>query len=206
MKSLKKRLGLLVGLICIVCSGCDNNTKQSLAPVEDSGEKAIGTGVSVSLPKGWRIVDNAMAAGKRGIVITKDLSTVTVIVGEVPGLSTYSLDEAQAIFEEKLKEKEAVGAKVVSSSQETLETAEAIFFELENTVTQEMINQNINSGIYSEDAAKGARVLIDKMIYEGAYYIIDGDNMIVIDAVTYNNDVTGIKNVATFISNSVQLF
>lgn len=206
MKSLKKSLGLLVLSICVVCLGCGRSMNEKLTPVEDSGRRVLGEGISIKLPKRWRIVEEAIAKGRSGIIITKGLSTVTVVSGEVPGLSTYSLEEAGIVFKEQLKAQEAIGAKVISSSQETLEIGEAICFELENTVTQEMIDQNINSGLYLEEVLEDTKAFIDETIYEVAYYIIDGNHMIVVDAVTYNNDIAGIKEVATFIANSIQLF
>lgn len=206
MKKLKKLMRVVVVSMGIICSGCSSTINESLTPVEDSGEKAIGNGISVQLPKGWKAVENALAAEQSGIVITKDFSTVTVIINEVAGLSQYSLDDARTIFEEQLKGHESIGAKIVTSVQEILKIGDAIFFQLENTVTQEMINQNVSSGVYSEDIEKGFETLIGKTIHEAAYYIINGDTVIVIDAVTYNDDAEGIKEVATYIGNNIILF
>lgn len=205
MKSLKKSLGLLVLSICIVCLGWGRSMNEKLTPVEDGGKRVMGEGISIKLPKRWKVVEEAIAKGRSGMIITKGFSTVTVVAGEVPGLSTYSLEEAGVVFEEQLKAQEAIGARIISSSQETLEIGEAICFELESTVTQEMVDQNISSGIYSEEVMEDTKAFLDETIYEVAYYIIDGNHMIVVDAVTYNNDIAGIKEVATFIANSIEL-
>ena len=204
MKSIKKLMSLLVVTTCIVCSGCGSIANQSLTPVEASGEQISSTGISADLPKGWVEVEGTVM--QDGFYMTKGMSSVTVLKMDVPGLSSQSLDDSQANLEESLKANEASGTKVVTSEQKVLNNGDsAIFFTLEGKITQELIDQNISSGLYSEEATKDAEKMIGKTSHETAVCICSGDTLILIEAITFNDDATGIEEVATFVANSIVL-
>lgn len=201
MKNIKKLISLLAVTASIACAGCGSGASQSLTPVEDSGKQVSTAGITASIPKGWTEVENATA--QEGFVLSKGLSSITVIKMEQPGLSEVTLDDLQANFETTLA---ATGAKISTNEQRTYDNVgDGIFFALESTITQEMIDQTVNSGVYNEEATKNTKALIGKTNHEAAVYLVSGDAMIIVDGVTYNDDAAGIEEVITFITNSMTL-
>lgn len=202
MKHIKKLMGLLVLTTAMVCSGCGSIGNQKLTPVEASGEQIVGTGISVDLPKGWSEREGMLT--QSGFTITKGTSTITVLKEDVPGLSEQDIDTTlanlQAVFESTTD-----GVNLLDSEAKTLEVGDAVTFRLEATVTQDLVDENINSGLLTEEATKNAKSLIGKTNNEVLMCICIGDTLVTIDGVTYTGDAEGIEEVVTFIANSITL-
>lgn len=202
MKNLKKLIGVLTIATGIICTGCGSSAGQALTPVEDSGKQITTTsGIKASIPKGWKEVKDATA--QEGFVISKGLSSVTVVKMDQPGLSDLSLEDLQESFKQTL---EATGATISTNEKRTYDNVgDGIFFALQNKITQEMVDQTISSGVYSEEATKNTKALVGKTNQESAVYLSNGDSMIIIDGVTYTDDAAGIEEVVTFVANSMTL-
>lgn len=201
MKNLKKLVGVLTIATGIICTGCGSSASQKLTPVEDSGKQITTESITASIPKGWKEVKNATE--QEGFVISKGLTSVTVVKMDQEGLDSFSLDDLQKSFQQTL---EATGATIVTNEKRTYDNVgDGIFFSLQNKITQEMIDKTIDSGVYSKDTTKNTKALIGKTNQEAAVYVAKGDSMVIIDGVTYNDDAAGIEEVVTFVANSMKL-
>ena len=197
MRSIKKLMGLLVITISIVCSGCGNVANQKLTPVEASDKQVSTTGLSVEIPKGWSEQEGIMEDSS--LVMAKGDSTIRVFKEDAPGLVDQDIDTIFANVK-TIYEATTSGVKLVGSEIKTLEVGDAVVFKLETTVTKELIDENINSGIYTEEATKNAETLIGKTNHQIIIH-----TLVTVDGITYTEDAAGIEEVATFIANSVTL-